>query len=53
LYLHFLESGGRDRPDRLLAPFGIDLADHAFWHRGLKVIETLLEEAEDEAAKLS
>jgi oligoendopeptidase F len=48
LYLDYLESGGRDRPDELLRPFGVDLKDPRFWLQGLIVLEELLREAESE-----
>ena len=49
LYLDLLESGGKESPDDLLRPFGMDLADPNFWQRGLNALEDLLVEAEREA----
>jgi len=46
LYLDLLGAGGKDRPDRLLRSFDIDLTDPDFWRQGLAVLEELLEEAE-------
>ncbi len=46
LYLDLLVAGGKARPEELLRPFGIDLADPRFWHQGLDVLEELLGEAE-------
>ena len=45
-YLEFLESGGKEKPEELLRPFGVDLADAGFWHRGIKIIEGLVIETE-------
>ncbi len=46
LYLELLKAGGSRSPYDLMAPFGIDLRDPAFWHMGLGVIEEMVEEAE-------
>ncbi len=48
-YLELLESGGRDKPNELFRPFGIDLADNRFWDRGIAMVEDLVREAETEA----
>ena len=50
-YYELLQAGGRDTPDNLLQPFGIDLADPAFWMRGLDVIDSMVSQAEAIAAK--
>lgn len=52
LYLELLRSGGKESPGKLLEPFGVDLSDPRFWHEGLGVLESLLVEAETEAARL-
>ncbi len=49
-YLRFLASGGTDRPRELLRPLGIDPDDPGFWQLGLKMTESLLEEAERQSA---
>lgn len=46
-YLTLLASGGKDSPQALLTPFGIDLRRPEFWDRGLNVLEKLLQSAED------
>ncbi len=51
LYLNLLASGGKAAPSELLLPFGVDLGDPAFWDQGLKVIESLLEQAESMVAR--
>ena len=48
-YLRMLEAGGTLRHGELLAPFGLDAADPAFWARGLAVIEGMIDELEDAA----
>ncbi|MGC9196825.1 MAG: M3 family oligoendopeptidase [Syntrophobacteraceae bacterium] len=50
-YLAFLASGGSGQPGELLRPLGIDPDDPGFWERGLKMTESLLEEAEKEASR--
>ena len=52
-YYDLLQAGGRDTPDNLLKPFGIDLTDPAFWMRGLDVIDTMVAQAEAIAEKLA
>jgi len=49
-YLDLLAAGGSRSPEELAAIVGIDLADPGFWDRGLDLVQTQLEEAE-EAAK--
>jgi oligoendopeptidase F len=45
-YLEMLRAGGTLRHRELLAPFGLDAADPAFWERGLGVIAGLIDELE-------
>ncbi len=45
-YFQLLESGGNDRPDRLLDQLGIDLTDQSFWQKGFDYIGKLIEELE-------
>ena len=45
-YLAMLEAGGTKHHSELLAPFGLDAADPAFWSIGLGVIEGLIDELE-------
>lgn len=45
-YLELLSAGGSKKPTDLLAPFGINVEDPAFWNVGLNVIERLITEAE-------
>lgn len=45
-YLALLAAGGSKRHRELLAPFGLDAADPAFWQRGLDVIAALIDELE-------
>lgn len=41
-YLELLASGGSKSPYDLLKPFGFDLNDPAFWHKGLDVIDEMV-----------
>ncbi len=45
-YMQMLSAGGTLRHRELLAPFGLDASDPAFWNRGLKVIEGFIDELE-------
>ncbi len=49
LYLKMLKSGGSNWPEELVKPMGVNLKDPQFWDNGLRMIETLLEEAEEMA----
>ena len=46
-YLRMLSAGGTLRHKELLAPFGLDASDPAFWQRGLSVIERFIDELEE------
>ena len=51
-YFAMLKAGGTKKHKELLAPFGLDASDPAFWQMGLSVIEGLITELEGlEAAK--
>jgi oligoendopeptidase F len=45
-YLNMLRAGGTKRHKELLAPFGLDASDPAFWKRGLDVIAGFIHELE-------
>jgi oligoendopeptidase F len=45
-YLDMLRAGGTKRHKELLAPFGLNAADPAFWTRGLDVISGFIDELE-------
>ena len=45
-YLEMLRAGGSLRHRELLAPFGLDASDAAFWSRGLDVIAGFVDELE-------
>jgi oligoendopeptidase F len=45
-YLDMLKAGGTKRHKELLAPFGLNAADPAFWSRGLGVISGFIDELE-------
>jgi oligoendopeptidase F len=45
-YLDLLRAGGTLRHRDLLAPFGLDASDPAFWRRGLDVIAGFIDELE-------
>jgi oligoendopeptidase F len=45
-YFDLLKAGGTKHHSELLAPFGLDARDPAFWQIGLKVIEDMISELE-------
>jgi oligoendopeptidase F len=45
-YLDMLRAGGSKRHRELLAPFGLDASDPAFWKKGLNVISGFIDELE-------
>jgi len=45
-YLDMLRAGGSKRHRELLAPFGLDASDPAFWKKGLDVISGFIDELE-------
>jgi oligoendopeptidase F len=45
-YLEMLAAGGTQHHSELLAPFGLDARDPAFWQGGLRVIEGMITELE-------
>lgn len=46
-YFDLLKAGGTLRHKELLAPFGLDASDPAFWNRGLKVVSGFIDELEE------
>jgi len=45
-YLDMLKAGGTLRHKELLAPFGLDASDPAFWHKGINVVSGFIDELE-------
>jgi oligoendopeptidase F len=45
-FLDMLRAGGSKRHRELLAPFGLDASDPAFWSKGLSVIEGMIDQLE-------
>ncbi|MBD8893782.1 M3 family oligoendopeptidase [Roseibium litorale] len=45
-YFDLLKAGGTKHHSELLAPFGLDASDPAFWKKGLSVIEGIIDELE-------
>ena len=52
-YFDMLKAGGSKHHSELLAPFGLDARDPAFWNKGLKVIEGMIDELEGMDQKVS
>ncbi len=48
-YFDMLRAGGSKHHKELLAPFGLDASDPAFWQKGLGVIEAMIDELEEMA----
>ncbi|WP_017929027.1 M3 family oligoendopeptidase [Limimaricola hongkongensis] len=45
-YFEMLKAGGSKHHKELLAPFGLDASDPAFWDKGLSMIEGMIDELE-------
>ncbi|RBI74657.1 oligoendopeptidase F [Roseovarius sp. TE539] len=45
-YFEMLKAGGSKHHSELLAPFGLDATDPAFWDKGLAMIEGMIDELE-------
>jgi oligoendopeptidase F len=45
-YFEMLKAGGSKHHSELLAPFGLDASDPAFWDKGLSMISRLIDELE-------
>lgn len=45
-YFEMLKAGGSKHHGELLAPFGLDASDPAFWDKGLSMIEGLIDQLE-------
>jgi oligoendopeptidase F len=45
-YFDMLKAGGTKHHSELLAPFGLDARDPAFWKKGLSVLEGMIDELE-------
>ena len=45
-YFELLSAGGSKHHSELLAPFGLDASQPEFWHKGLNVIEEMIDELE-------
>ncbi|MEM6902588.1 MAG: M3 family oligoendopeptidase [Pseudomonadota bacterium] len=48
-YMDMLRAGGTKRHKELLAPFGLDATDPAFWNKGLDIIAGMIDELEEVA----
>jgi oligoendopeptidase F len=48
-YMELLRAGGTLRHKELLAPFGLDASDPAFWNKGLDVISGFIDELEKDS----
>jgi oligoendopeptidase F len=51
-YLDLLSAGGSDAPHVLLGKLGVDVNDPAFWDLGLRLLETMVADAEKLASEL-
>tara|TARA_Y100001960_G_scaffold322672_1_gene399583 strand:+ start:56 stop:1855 length:1800 start_codon:yes stop_codon:yes gene_type:complete len=45
-YINLLKSGGSKKYDELFIPFNLNLSKKSFWKKGLKVIESFIDELE-------
>jgi oligoendopeptidase F len=51
-YLAMLAAGGSDWPASIVKPLGVDLGDPGFWAQGLEMLEGMVKQAEELAAKI-
>ena len=51
ILIALLSAGGTKHHSELLAPFGLDARDPAFWQIGLTMIESMIVELEELSAK--
>lgn len=51
-YIDLLKAGGSKSYPELLAPFGLDAKDPAFWEKGLLVIKGLIDELDTDATNI-
>ncbi|MCD8497948.1 MAG: M3 family metallopeptidase [Alphaproteobacteria bacterium] len=51
-YIEMLEMGGTLTPEHLKATFGLDITDPEFWKKGVKTIESMIDELEALCAPL-
>ncbi len=45
-YFDLLKAGGSKHHSEMLAPFGLDARDPEFWNKGLRVLESMIDELE-------
>ena len=50
-YLEFLAAGGSTPPDELVRRLGMDITDPGFWDAGLRILDGMVKQVEELAAK--
>ncbi len=51
-YLEMLAAGSSDWPHEIVRPLGVDLNDPKFWDGGIQIIDRMVKDAEELAAKI-
>ena len=51
-YIELLSAGGSKKPEELVGMFGFDIQSPEFWNQGIRVIESMIQEAEELAAEI-
>ncbi|HMB98083.1 MAG TPA: M3 family oligoendopeptidase [Balneolaceae bacterium] len=52
-YIELLEAGGSDWPHKLVKKLGVDIQNPNFWKGGLTIFESMIDEAEQLATRIS
>ena len=52
-YIEMLSKGSSDWPHEIVRPLGVDLTDPTFWENGLQILDDMVKDAEELAAKVS
>jgi len=51
-YIDVLRAGGSDWPDKIVGRLGVDISAPEFWNNGLKIVDSLVKQAEELAASI-
>ncbi|NCP84731.1 MAG: M3 family oligoendopeptidase [Bacteroidetes bacterium] len=51
-YVELLSAGGSKKPEELVGMFGFDIQSPEFWKQGIRVIESMIKEAEELATEI-
>jgi oligoendopeptidase F len=52
-YIELLSAGGSKKPEELVGMFGFDIQSPEFWNQGIRVVESMIKEAEELAKEIN